>query len=260
MRGTTGLRARRTFDVLAVLSRSDLQMRYGRGRLRIVKWLLDPMAALGVYLLLIALVLNRGSEATGLSLVCAIVPFQLLISSSINALQAIQLRSPIIINMAFPRTLLPLSSVVTESAAFAASLVLIPLMMLVYGVEPTPAVLWLPVALASTAVLSVAVAYPSALIGIWYPEMRPFAISLVRTLFFLAPGLVALDQISGTTREWLPFNPLTGIFESFRDALLYGQSPAAWELLSPLAVAALLLAISLPVYRREESQLVKLVG
>jgi lipopolysaccharide transport system permease protein len=228
--------------------------------MRALKWFLDPFAALGVYLVLIALVLDRGGTAVGLSLACAIVPFQLVLTSSINAFRAIELRGSIIANMGFPRMLIPLSSVATESVAFSASLVLLPLMMIVYGVTPNAAILWLPVALAVTVLLSAALAYPSALFGVWYPELQSFAVSFVRTLFFVAPGLVALDQISGTTRELLPLNPLTGLFESFRHALLYGNSPAAWELLSPLAAAALLLAVSLPLYRRNESRLAKLVG
>jgi lipopolysaccharide transport system permease protein len=228
--------------------------------MRALKWFLDPFAALGVYLVLIAFVLNRSGDAAGLSITCAIVPFQLVMTSAINAFRAIQMRGSIIANMGFPRMLIPLSSVATESVAFSASLALLPLMMIAYGVAPTAAILWLPVALLVTVIFAAALAYPAALFGVWYPELLTFAVSFVRTLFFVAPGLVALDQISGTTRELLPFNPLTGLFESFRHALLYGNSPAAWELLSPLAAAALLLAVSLPVYRRDESRLAKLVG
>ena len=58
-----------------------MRIRYGRGRVRFLKWVLDPIAALGVYLLLVALVLDRGGDAIGLSLACAIVPFQLMITS-----------------------------------------------------------------------------------------------------------------------------------------------------------------------------------
>jgi ABC-type polysaccharide/polyol phosphate export permease len=134
------------------------------------------------------------------------------------------------------------------------------LMMLAYWVAPTTALLWLPVVLLITAILSAAFAYPAALFGLWYPELQSFVGALVRILFFVAPGLVALDQITGTTRELLRLNPLTGLFESFRDALIYGHSPAAWELLSPLAAAALLLAISLPLYRREQAYVAKLLG
>ena len=253
-------RAGRTIDVLTVLTRSDLKMRYGRGRLRVLRWLLDPLAALGVYLVLIALVLDQAGFALGLSLTCAIVPFQLVMSSVVNALGAVGLRGSIIVNMAFPRALIPISSVATESVAGVGSLTLIPTMMIIYGVEPTTALLWLPAAFAATIALAVALAFPAALLGVWYPEMQPFAVSLVRAMFFLAPGIVALEQVSGTARDLLPLNPLTGLFEAFRDALLYGQTPAAWELLWPVGAAALLLAVALPIYRRELPQFVKLVG
>jgi len=258
--GPGGGRLRRNLDVLRVLASTDLQVRYGRGGLRVLKWVIDPIAALGVYLVLVALVLDRSGEAVGLSLACAIVPFQFIVTSVVNALSSMGARASIIVNMSFPRWLVPLSSVATESAGSAASLLILPAMMAVYGIEPTPAILWLIPGLAITIVLSAALAYPAALIGIWWPEYIGLAVSLVRTMFFLAPGLVALNQIAGTTRDLMPLNPLTGIFEVFRDATLYGQSPAIWELAAPLAAAAILFAIFLPVYAREQAALAKLVG
>jgi lipopolysaccharide transport system permease protein len=251
---------RRTWDLLASMAKADILVRYGRGRVRFVKWMLDPIAALGVYLALIVFVFDFGGTAPGLSLVCAIVPFQLVMASTVNALQAMRLRRSILANMAFDRTLIPLASVATETIALTASLTLIPLMMAIYGVAPTISILWLPVTFAVTIAFAVAIAYPASLVGTWYPEMLPFGASVVRAMFFLAPGLIALDQVSGTARELLPINPLTGIFESFRDALLYGQAPAAWELLVPLGAALLLLGVTLPLYRREQAYFPKLVA
>jgi len=251
---------RRAVEVLAELVRSDILIRYGRGRIRFLKWLLDPIAALGIYLLLVALVLDRGGNSAGLSLVCAIVPFQLVMMSVINALQAVGLRGSIILNMRFPRTLIPASSVVTESVVLTASLTLIPLMMIIYGVAPTVSILWLVPAFAAALALAIGLAYPAALFGVWYPELMPLAVSLIRAMFFLAPGLVALDQVTGSAHDLLPLNPLTGLFESFRDALLFGQAPAAWELLVPFGVGAALFAIAYPVYRSEQSELAKLLG
>jgi ABC-type polysaccharide/polyol phosphate export permease len=251
---------RRVADVITVLARSDLRTRYGRGKLRWVKIMLDPFAALGVYLVLVAFVLDETQEAAGLSIACAIVPFQIVIATAGNALRAFEIRGSIVLNMDFPKPLIPLSSVITETVAFSSSIVIFPLMMIAYGVEPTAAIAWLPVVVAITLVLSLAVAYPAALIGIWYQDLTPFALSALRALFFIAPGIIALDQISGTARDLLPFNPLTGLFESFRDTLLYGHSPAAWELLSPLAAAAILFAIAVPVFRREAPYVGRLVG
>jgi lipopolysaccharide transport system permease protein len=224
-----------------------------------VKWLLDPFALVGVYLVLVSVLLDESGRATGLSLACAVIPFQLLMMSVINGMDSIRIRAPIVQNMAFPRSLIPLASAVTESAAFAASLLLFAAMMVVYGVEPTAAVLWLPVVIAVNLAFAAAAAYPAALMAIWVPDLRPFLVSLVRTLFFLAPGLVALDQISGKGAEAVRLNPLTGLFEAYRDALLYGRSPDAWKLLWPLGAAAIIAAVFVPIFRREQPHVAKVV-
>lgn len=256
-----GLRPRlaRLVDVLAALTSSDLRARYGRGPWRLVKWLLDPFALVGVYLALVTFVLDRGGPAPGLSLACAVVPFQLVMGSVINAMGAVNQRRSIILNMTFDRTLIPISAVLTETLAFGASFLLLVLMMAVYGVAPTVAALWLPLVLAVTIVFSVACAYPVSLIGLWYADLRAFFVSFVRTMFFLAPGLVALPEITGTANDLVRINPLTGLFEAYRDVLLYGQRPAAWELLVPLAFAAVLLAVFAPVYRAEQRHFAKVV-
>jgi ABC-type polysaccharide/polyol phosphate export permease len=251
--------AARAGDVLVALAASDVRVRYGRGPAAALKWLLDPIAALGIYLLLVVLVLDRGGSAPGLTIACAVVPFQLVMMTVVNALRCIELRRSILLNLAVPRMLLPVASALTESVAFAAAMVLPFVMMAVYGVAPTAAVLWLIPAIAVTFALAAALAYPAALLGVWLPELSPFFISVVRALFFLAPGLVALDAVSGDGRRLLPLNPLTGIFETFRDALLYGRAPDAWQLLVPLGAALLVLAIGLPLYRRDAPHLAKVV-
>jgi ABC-type polysaccharide/polyol phosphate export permease len=249
----------RSIDLLRVLTESDLRFRYGRGPWRFIRWLLEPIALVGVYLILVTLVLDRPGEAVGLSLACAVVPFQLVMLTIGNAMTALDARRPIVLNMAFKRTLLPISSALTESAGFASSLFLIGTLMAIYGVAPTWNVLWFPLVLLINILLAVAAAYPAILFGIWLRELRPFVLSFVRMLFFLGPGLVPLAQASEDVRDWLRLNPLTGLFEAYRDVFLNGETPAAWELLYPLAAAAILLAAFVPVYRVEQRQFAKVV-
>jgi lipopolysaccharide transport system permease protein len=248
-----------TRDVLLVLTRSDIKVRYGRGPLRRLKWVADPIAAVGVYLALIALVIDRPGVAPGLSIACAVVPFQLLMATAMNALRAVDLRRSIVANMGFPRLLIPFSSAMTEFVGFTGTLLLLPIMMAVYTIAPTPAVLLLPVMIAVTFALAVAFAYPASLIGVWMPEVNPFVVSAVRTMFFLAPGLVALDEVYGKTHDVLLLNPMTGIFEGYRTILLEGNAPALWHVLVPLGYAIVLLAIFVPVYRREQRHFAKLL-
>jgi ABC-type polysaccharide/polyol phosphate export permease len=251
---------RRDLELLLALTEADLRARFGRGRWRVLKWLIDPFALVGVYLLLVSFVLDRPGVAPGLSLACAVIPFQLIMMSVVSGMGSIGARASIILNMPFRRTLVPASSVLTETAAYAASLGLLAVMMAVYDAPVTAAIAWLPLVIAITILLAVALSYPAALFGLWFVELRPFAVSFVRATFFLAPGLVPLAALSDTAQDVIKANPLTGVFELYRDVLLYGRSPEPWQFLVPLGFAALLLAVFVPLYRRDAGHFAKMLG
>jgi ABC-type polysaccharide/polyol phosphate export permease len=234
-------------------------VRYGRGRLNTIKWLLDPFAAVGVYLLLVAFVLDRRGYAVGLSIACAVVPFQLVMMTIINALRAVELRRSVITNMAFDKSLIPVASGFTEAVGFAACFVLLAILMVAYGVAPTAWALMLPVIVLVTLFFSIACAFPAAVIGLWMPEISPFVMSAARATYFVAPGLISLSHIYGHTHDLLILNPLTGLFESFRDALLYGQAPQWWELVYPTVFGVLLIAVVYPVWRRDAPHFAKVL-
>jgi ABC-type polysaccharide/polyol phosphate export permease len=252
-------RLRNSAELLWALTESDLRFRYGRGPWRFARWLLEPFALVGVYLILVTYVFDRPGDAVGLSLACAVVPFQLVLLSIANAMTALDGRRPILLNMAFDRTLIPTSSVLTESTGFASSFLLFVVMMASYGVAPTWNILWLPLVVLVNLLLAVAAAYPATLLGIWLRELRAFVLSFVRILFFLSPGLVPLAETSEGIRDALRFNPLTGLFEAYRDVFLYGQSPAAWELLYPLVGAVVIGGLFMPAYWSEQRQFAKVV-
>src|SRR5262245_57267331 len=220
---------RRRMHVVLALARSDLRIRYGRGAWQVVNWLVNPFALVGIYLLL-RLMLNKASGAAALSIACAVVPFQVVVQAAESSMSAVSLREPVLLNRRFDRMLLPPSSLVTESFAFGASCLLFPITMLVGGVAPTAALLWLPVVLASTALFALGLTWPFSLAGLWFPNLKVLFSQALRILFFAAAGVVALDEVSPRTRAWIVWNPLTALFESFRAVFLYGQAPATWEL------------------------------
>jgi lipopolysaccharide transport system permease protein len=250
---------RRTAELLRALTEADLRFRYGRGPGRFLRWLLEPFALVGVYLLLVTFVLDRPGQAPGLSLAAAIVPFQFVIATVGNAMSAIEIRRPILLNMRFERKLIPLSSTLTESTAFSASFLLLVVMMAAYHVAPTTALVWLPLIVLVNLYLAAASAYAASLLGLWLHELKAFLLSFVRMLFFLGPGLVPLAATSANSREILRFNPLTGLFEAYRSVFLDGHAPAPWELLYPFVIATALLVAFVPIYGSEQREFAKAV-
>jgi ABC-type polysaccharide/polyol phosphate export permease len=249
---------RRRAHVVTALARSDLRIRYGRGGWQIVNWLVNPFALVGVYLLL-RVILSRGGRDAALSISCAVVPFQIFLLSAESAMSAVSLREPVLLNRRFDRMLIPVATVMTEALAFGASFLLFPMTMILAGVAPTLALVWLPLVIATTFALAIGVAWPAALLGVWFPTIKVVVMQGLRILFFAAPGVVALAEVSHDVRRWIVLNPLTGVFEAFRHVFLYGTAPAAWQLLYPAAVGAALTAIFAPVYAREQRHFAKLV-
>jgi ABC-type polysaccharide/polyol phosphate export permease len=253
------VRLLRAFDLLRSLTEADLRFRYGRGPSRFVRWLMEPFALVGVYLMLVTFVLDRPGTAPGLSLAAVIVPFQLVISAVGNAMEAVPVRRPILLNMAFERNLIPVSSALTECASFVASFSIVAVMMAAYRIAPTFAFVWLPLVVLVNVYLAVAAAYAASLLGLWLRELKPFLLSFVRMLFFLSPGLVPLSETSPHIRSLLRLNPLTGLFEAYRGIFLTGRAPAAWELLYPILIGAVMLVLFVPLYRLEQRQFAKVV-
>jgi len=255
-----GARAvRLMLEQLVLLTASDLKVRYGRGGWQLIKWLIDPFALTGVYLLMVRFIFYRQQRAAGLLIACSIIPFQLVTMTVTNGLSAVQLRRSIIANMSFRKALLPISTALTEATGFVASLTLLALLMVVYGVAPSASIAWLGLVLVETVLLGVAIAYPVTLIGIWAPDMRGLLMSAVRTAYYLAPGLVTLAAIHGRTNALVRVNPLTGLFEALRHAVYYRTTPPAWELLYPMLWAALLLLVFVPLYMREQRHFAKVL-
>lgn len=246
-------------EQLAVLTASDLRSRYGRGRWQLVKWLIDPFALVGVYLLMVRFIFYRRPPDIGLSLACSIIPFQLVTMTAQSGMESIRARQSILANMQFRRLLLPISTALTEACGFAASLALLALMMALYGVAPGLAFLWLPAVLAVTLLFGIAISYPVTLIGVWATDLRGLIMSAIRAAYYLAPGLVTLAAIHGRTNTLVRVNPLTGLFEALRHAVLYRTSPPAWELVVPTAFSLVLLAVFVPIYQREQRHFAKVL-
>ena len=101
--------------------------------------------------------------------------------------------------------------------------------------------------------------WPAPLLGVWFPTTRVLVSQALRVLFFAAPGVVALAEVSDDVRRWLVLNPLTGLFESFRHVFLYADAPQAEQLLYPGAFGLALCALFMPLYAREQRHIAKLV-
>lgn len=224
----------------------------------LVRWSLEPLSYMIVYVILLAAILNRPREALPLFLLLALIPFRFFTETMFRSMHVVKSYGSILTNRVFSREVLPLVVMASNAATFLLSLLLLVPFMVVYRTPLTPALLWLPVVVVILMVLSAGPAYLGALVGLYFPDYRGAVQNLVRVSFFLSTGLFSLREVPGQELpDLIEANPLSSIFDSFRAVVLRGRPPGELDLLYPLAVGLVLLAVGLGLYRRRQDQFAK---
>lgn len=158
----------------------------------------------------------------------------------------------IITKVYFPRLLLPISSVITKLVDFAiASTVLIGLMFY-YGYTPNLyGFLLMPLLLFITFMASVGLGLILASINVKYRDVRHALPFFIQILLFLTP-VIYPASIAGKYSWLLALNPMTGVIQSARAALL-GTTPINYTLMTISFVACLAtLLIGIFVFKKIE--------
>lgn len=251
-------RTHRSWDVLIALVRADLRDSRDLTPIGVIKWLLEPFAAMLMYFLLIVVMLHGGGHAYPVFLMCALLPWRYLQGVITSGMNLLSNYANIITARAVPRIVLPIVLIVTEGLNFVVALVLMAPLMRVYGVHPTLALLWLPVMVLVLVVLVSGPTYLAAVFGIYFPDYRSTVANLIRLGFLGSTALVAQEQIKGDQMaRAIKLNPASSVFDSFRDVFLEGRAPTMRHLLYPFFVGVALIVIGVLVYKWREADFAK---
>jgi lipopolysaccharide transport system permease protein len=190
----------------------------------------------------------------------ALLPWTLFAKALTDASHSLVQNSHMITKVYFPRLILPLASILSGLVDFALAFLVLFAMMLFYGIYPTSAVWTLP--------LFVLLAMITALgVGIWLSAMNVLYRDIGYVLPFLTQFWMTLTPIaypaSLLPEKWRLFyalNPMTGVVEGFRWALLGSAASAPTGMLAVSSVISVLVLITgLLYFRRMERRFADMV-
>jgi len=158
----------------------------------------------------------------------------------------------IVAKVYFPRLLLPISSVITKFVDFAISAVILVGLMVYYGFTPhLDGLLILPLLLLLTFLASIGLGLLLAAVNVKYRDVRYALPFVIQILLFVTP-VIYPASIAGKYSTILALNPMMGVIQSARAALL-GTTPINWMLILTSAITGIiLLAIGLTYFKKTE--------
>ncbi|MFA5891130.1 MAG: hypothetical protein WDA27_09305 [Actinomycetota bacterium] len=220
-------------SLIRVLAGRELKSSYEMNVVGFAWWLMEPLSLTAVYYFLINVL--RGGTSTPraqvLQVLVAVLPYKWLASSLIGSMGVVRANSNLVTDLYFPRALLPITEIAVGLAHFLVGLLVIPLFMIALGIAPSWSILALPLVVFVQSVLILGLAYPMSVWGLNYRNLPGLTVNLLRLWFYLSPGLYTLDSLHVEwARRLMHLNPLTGLFESYRGAVVTGSIPV-WDLL-----------------------------
>jgi len=241
-------------ELLVFLAWRDIKVRYKQTALGAAWAVIQPLFTMLAFTLFFGRLAKVPSDGIPYPLFSytALLPWQLFASALTESSNSVVANERLITKVYFPRLVVPLASILAGLVDFVIAFTLVIGMMVWYGVRPTWAVLTLPFFV----ILAMATAFG---VGLWlsalnvqYRDVRYTLNFIVQFWLFASPVAYSSTLVPARWRPFYGLNPMAGVIEGFRWALLgKAQAPGAMLWVS-VVVVALVLVGGLYYYRRME--------
>jgi lipopolysaccharide transport system permease protein len=158
----------------------------------------------------------------------------------------------------FPRLVVPISGVLSGVVDFAIAFLILLAMMFWYNVTPTWAVVLLPAFLLLALVTALGVSLWLSALNVEYRDFRFIVPFLTQFWMFATPVAYPSSLLSEPWRTLYGLNPMVGVVEGFRWALL-GTNPPGSMMAASVAIAIVILVSGAYYFRRMEKNFADLV-
>ena len=248
-------------DLLYFLIWRDIKVRYKQTALGALWAILQPLLATIVFTLFFGRLAKIPSDGVPYPVFAyvALVPWQLFAYSLTESSNSLVTNQNLIRKVYFPLLVIPLSTVVVGLVDFAIAFLLVIAMLFENLIVPGASIALLPVFLLFAVVTALAIGFWLSALNIQYRDIR-YTIPFLTQLWMLAtPVAYPSSLIPERWRSLYGLNPMAGVVEGFRWALL-GKAGNPGPLIWVSAAVVLLLLISgLAYFRRMESSFADIV-
>lgn len=209
-------------ELLYFMAWREIKVRYKQTLLGILWIVLRPVLTMIVFTAVFGNMLGVSSEGVPypVFLYSAMLPWTYFASSLQRSSSSLVASSQLITKVYFPRLLIPSAEVVSGLIDFGVASVVLGALMVYYGIAPTAAVFLLPLFLLLAMITALGFGLWFGALNVRYRDVTyvvPFVIQLWQ---FVTPVIYGSDVVPQSFQFLLALNPMTGVVQGFRWALL----------------------------------------
>ena len=220
-------------DLFTLLVWRDFSSRYRQSLLGIGWAVVRPVFSVVVFTVIFGRIAKLPSDGIPYPLFsfAAMMPWLYFSGALAGATNSVVTGSALLTKVYFPRLILPLATVTTGLVDLAIQFVLLVGLMLWYGVVPSWAILLAPLFIAECTLVSLALGLWLTALNVKYRDIGHLVPFMTQIWMYLTPIVYATSMVPERWRAVYALNPMVGVIEGFRWAML-GQSAPDWTMLA----------------------------
>jgi lipopolysaccharide transport system permease protein len=248
-------------ELWAFLIWRDIKVRYKQTAIGGAWALLQPLTAMLIFTVVFGRFAKIPSNGVAypVFVYAGLLPWQYFASSLTGSSTSLVGSSNLITKVYFPRLLIPFSAVAVPIIDFLLAMTILIGLMIYYSITPTINVVVLPVFL----LLALGTALGA---GLWLSALNvryrdiPFVLPFLMQIWMYASPVVYPIQLVPEKWQWaFALNPMTGVIEGFRWALLGQKAPSMTVLALSAAVAVVFAITGIIYFRRSERRFADII-
>jgi lipopolysaccharide transport system permease protein len=241
-------------DLLALWTAREVRVRYKQSVLGIAWAVLQPLALTVIFTLVFSRLvrIDTGDVPYPVFAYTALVPWTFFATSISFGVPSLVNNMNLVSKIYFPREVLPLASIGAALLDFAIAFLIFLLMLAVYRLSLAWYALWLIPLLATQVILTIGVVLIGSAVIVFFRDVRFVVPLVVQVWMYASPVIYPVDLVPEPLQALYFLNPMAGIIDGYRRALLMGEAPRPTALLTAAIVSLLLLLVGYALFKRVE--------
>lgn len=241
-------------ELVYFLAWRDIKVRYKQTALGAAWAIIQPFLTMVVFSIFFGKLAKIPSDGIPYPIFsfAALVPWTFFSNGLTLSANSLVGSSNLIKKIYFPRLAIPISTVLSGVIDFALSFMVLLGMMVYYGITPTLNVLYLPLFLLLALITSLGVGLWLSALNVQFRDVKYVVPFIVQVWMYASPVVYSTTLLNEPWRTLYGLNPMAGVIDGFRWALLGKATPPGPLLYASVLTAVVLLVGGALYFRRME--------
>ncbi|MBI2052734.1 MAG: ABC transporter permease [Candidatus Ryanbacteria bacterium] len=211
------------FHLIKEIALSDFKLRYHGSWLGVLWSFLKPLLMFGVLFLVFSVFIRFDTEHYALYLLLGIILWNFFAEATTLSLNGLDQKAPLIKKIAFPRTIIIVSSTLTALLSFLFNIIVFALFFTFSGLSPSRTILLVPVFVVELYFIALGASFLISALYAKFRDIRHIWEILLQLGFWLTPIIYPIGLVPQAFSWSIYLNPLTRVIQYSREAILQSR-------------------------------------